>query len=1119
MSPASRSKRRHALRNPAMAKTNRLGAALNEAIQAEAQLRPIQYRMRGGWASGSGWRAGRALHARVVETKAPTWSYAKTNNQAGFALVELMLVIGVVAIGTAGVVATYRVVDNNRKVNAEVENAQNIAQNIVTHSMATGDFRTINQTTALNESLFPRDMLNGDGDPRSKWGGDVLLSSESINGIDDWGAVLTFEGVPSSACTKLVSQASPGFYGVRVNNQQLRTNYGAINPAELADACGDGGRVQFVYAKHGGAGNSGSAHLTPCTVPAPKEETIVNSACPTGQLGTVSYRSDYTCYSPYGPATLGAPVEISSTCTPQCVVPNPATETQQETRPGSETLACPPGQTGQIVRSGSERRTRQRTASCPTSPGFTGPVGPVQWSPSSWANTPWSAWNRVGTWEVTSNTCATPCVAPPATTRNYTNPATCPTGQSRPDGSTSFTQTRTGTTTPTCPSPTGPVSPGVEVFTPWLPTAATACAPVCSAPPTVNTPITRDAPNEREVLACPPGQLGSRARERTRRENGISTTTYSCPAPTGNYQTNPATQRWLGTYTVTGSWTETANTCTPACIAPPPSTENGWQSTTCPTGQVTSSGGTVVEQTRSRTTTYKCPAPTGNYTSTTTPWSAWTPGLSTVCAPSCVASLPAPTTQTENLAPDTRTVGCPSFQTGVITQSRSASRSRSVSYSCPAPTGGYTTTYGAWSPTQYGNWSTTSNTCKLPACDGTLVGNAKNYMSRYDDLYAAFGTNYNAAYNHWLTNGSREGRQSCWEPACVAPPTTYTPESRTSPACPAGTVTSTGATTFPQTRVRVTSWSCPSATGPAVSSVSYSPDWNPIRANMCSPACVAPPSYTETVPGTPQTRNAGCPALYTGSHMQSRTVFQTRTVSFSCPSPTGSPVRNNGALSAPQYGAWTTTSNTCALPACDGTVAGNGRNYVARYADLYAAFGTNYNAAYSHWVSNGYREGRISCWGAPCTPPAPQTQWVPVSDNACPAGTQGTRTYQLEQRRDGTCSSPTGSQGYGGWYNTGATRNVNTSQCAPVYASCSGGPVIWRNTPGGTVICSSSIAAGSYAHGTQRGAWIESSTRSGSATFQCNNGVFQVIESTQYCIIVSSPPPLCVPGRPCTVPR
>lgn len=1110
MSPSSRSKRRHALRSPAMAKTNRLGAALNEAIQSESQLRPM-YRTRGGWASGSGWRAGRALNARVVETKAPTWSYAKTNSQGGFALVELMLVIGVVAIGTAGVVATYRVVDNNRKVNAEVENAQNIAQNIVTHSMAAGDFRTINQTTALNENLFPRDMLNGDGDPRSKWGGNVLLSSESINGIDDWGAVLTFEGVPSSACTKLVSQASPGFYGVRVNDQQLRTNYGAIQPAELANACTDGGRVQFVYAKHGGAGSN--VNLTPCTVPAPIDETIVDGACPTGQLGTVVYQSHYTCYSPYGEATLGAPVEVSSTCTPACepFLPDPLFTTSSESRPASETLSCPTGQTGQIVNSGNEIRTRTITASCPASPGFSGPVGPVQYTPS-----PWSPWTKDGTWTESYNTCATPCVAPPATSRNYTNPVLCPMGQSRPDGSTSFTQTRTGTTTPTCPSPTGPVSPGTEVFTPWLPTTATACAPVCTAPPTVNTPITRAAPNERETLACPSGQLGSRTRERTRRENGTSTTTYSCPAPTGNYQTNPSTQTWLGTYTITGDWNETSNTCAPQCIAPPTSTQSGLQSTTCPTGQVTSSGGSTVEQSRSRTTTYTCPAPTGTYTSTTTPWSPWSPALSTVCSPSCSASLPAPTTQTEALTPQVGSLTCPRWQTGSISQTRSASRSRSVSYSCPAPTGGYTTTYGAWSPPSYGPWTTTSNTCAIPACNGTLQGNAINYMARYEDLANAFGNDFNAAYNHWVNSGSREGRQSCWQPACVAPPTTYTPESRTSPACPAGTVTSTGATTFPQTRVRTTSWSCPAAVGPAVSTVSYGNDWTPIRANMCSPVCVAPASYTETVPSAPQNGNAGCPVLYTGQHLQSRSVFQTRTVSFSCPSPTGSAVRNNGPLSAPQYGAWTPTSNTCALPACDGTVAGNGRNYVARYTDLYNAFGTNYNAAYSHWVSNGHREGRISCWGPPCNPPAPATQWVPVSDNACPAGTQGTRSYQVEQRRDGTCSSPTGSPGYGGWYNTGATRNVNTSQCAPIYANCTVSGTQNRYWSQGSASCGPrAIPNGTYAHGQFVTLYYSGgdgySSINGSAQFQCVNGTMSTTGVNASCYREVWGPP-CGPG-------
>ena len=123
-----------------------------------------------------------------------------------------------------------------------------------------------------------------------------------------------------------------------------------------------------------------------------------------------------------------------------------------------------------------------------------------------------------------------------------------------------------------CPAPTGPAVANAPVDT-WLGTfnatsswtdTVNTCAGNCVAPPTSSTPITRAAPPATQTLTCPAGQTGTWTQARTRTENGTRTTTYTCPAPTGAYTTNPATDSWLGTYNVTGSWVDTTNTCAPS---------------------------------------------------------------------------------------------------------------------------------------------------------------------------------------------------------------------------------------------------------------------------------------------------------------------------------------------------------------------------------------------------------------------------------------------------------------------------------------------------------------------------------------------------------------------------
>lgn len=144
--------------------------------------------------------------------------------------------------------------------------------------------------------------------------------------------------------------------------------------------------------------------LTRCTVP-PTQAQNVN--CPAGQIGTVTQQRVGYCgevggpYEAWATGVYGPWATISSTCAPACVLPNPSTQTNSETRTASQTLACPAGQVGSVTQQRQERRTQTRAASCPA------PTGSYVWA--GWSA--WSAWAGTTAWVTTSNTCTTP--APP----------------------------------------------------------------------------------------------------------------------------------------------------------------------------------------------------------------------------------------------------------------------------------------------------------------------------------------------------------------------------------------------------------------------------------------------------------------------------------------------------------------------------------------------------------------------------------------------------------------------------------------------------------------------------------------------------------------------------------
>lgn len=713
----------------------------------------------------------------------------RVNRQSGVALMELLLVIGIAAVVTGGVVTTYRIVDNNRQVNQAVDSAFAVTENITASEAASGNFGGLTQEGAINQHIFPKNVLDAAGDPKNVWGGDILVVSTAVNGTSDWGAQITYNNVPDSACVKFVTGTANSYYEIRVNNRVVRTKFGEVNINTLASACNqDRSTVQLIYAKNAGAGVY--AALTPCSVPAPQTQTV---SCPVDFIGSVTQTRSFTCASPYGSAVANPWTQVSNTCSPACTAPAPTTENANQT-------------------------------------------------------------------------------------------TSCATGRVTPTGASSFAQTRQRSVSYSCPTGLTSLTPAnvnYGSWTSWSPAESAACAPACIAGKVDSNSESR---NNTQSLSCPVGQLG--AITQTRSEKRTQTRVSTCASPVAPQVYTP----WgaWGAWEATSGWTTTGNTCAPACVVPNPSNETNTETRTntqtlsCPAGQL----GSITQQRqerRTQTRSASCPAPTGNYTwsawSTWSDWGAttsWTTTANT-CAPQCVA--PAPTTQTQAGANQTQTFACPNFQTGTYTNSRAVTQSRSVNYACPAPTGPYSTSYGNWTDSAYGGWYQSANSCGYPACDGSVESNARNYMARYADIYNAFvnswGQNYNTVYSHWVNSGYYEGRASCWGAPCTPPGNRYRWVGAADNNCPAGTA---GTRYFE--KLQTSSGYCTSPTG----SQGYYENWTDVgqfqnyNTSQCAPTCVAPPPRTEV-----DDLYSNCP-----SGRLARYGVRERSVSFSCPGPTGS---------------------------------------------------------------------------------------------------------------------------------------------------------------------------------------------------------------------------------------
>lgn len=499
-----------------------------------------------------------------------------------------------------------------------------------------------------------------------------------------------------------------------------------------------------------------------------------------------------------------------------------------------------------------------------------------------------------GPWVEMSNTCAPECVvpSPPVQTEERAGPS-CPAGQLG-----EIIESRT--LTYSCPAPTG--SPDIA-YSPWSVSSNT-CAPICQAP---------QPETDYRTLSCPPGQLGEIVEEQV--------TTYTCPAPTGD----PTFSR--------SPWTVVSNTCAPECVAPAPHTEIQNGTGTCPDTTVTPSGSRTYARTRIATTTYTCPAPTGDYEAEPTTYSSWTPSASQACAPECV--LPNPSTQSdEETRTSTRTLACPAGQLGEIRQSQPQKRTRSRTASCPAPTGNPTwgswTAWSGWAGTA--PWSTTSNTC-APACvlpspsTQTRAGTPQSRnleqtqtVTVYEAGTPATRTIYNCPagrYGHSIqerpTRRSRTATQRRNQPqtrtttqtrtaSCPAP--TGDPEwsAWSAPGAPYGSWTNNG---------NPTSWSSPGAPYGSWSGYSQHGSWTTKSTNCTTCPSLSPQTQTTTETGTRWVDHDDCRQR---QQQRTRTGTRTRTRSYNCPAGTASlpPISYGGwnPSSGYSWGSWGSWSNT-----------------------------------------------------------------------------------------------------------------------------------------------------------------------------------------------------------------
>lgn len=168
----------------------------------------------------------------------------------GFTLVELLLVVGIIALGSVVAYITLPKVQSTSRANAEATNINTIAAGIKNIYAGTNNFATlvdatVGTTLVIKSKAAPDRMVTSPTVLTNSFGGNVTVAPGAALG-GSLGAfstyLITYNGVPDAECNKLATGVASNFLKVNVNSVEVKTAPGAtpvhnLDPVEISAAC------------------------------------------------------------------------------------------------------------------------------------------------------------------------------------------------------------------------------------------------------------------------------------------------------------------------------------------------------------------------------------------------------------------------------------------------------------------------------------------------------------------------------------------------------------------------------------------------------------------------------------------------------------------------------------------------------------------------------------------------------------------------------------------------------------------------------------------------------------------------------------------------------------------
>ena len=161
--------------------------------------------------------------------------------QGGFSLVEILLVLGIIALLAIAAFIIFPQVQAANRANTEQSNITTMAAGIKNLYGATRDYSTITPAILIQAKIAPSSMYGnvaGATELTSSWSQSVLVDPVGTTQFS-----ITYSAVPSEVCTRLVPGLLANFQAVTVGGTTVTAN----NPGGVVGACAASAAPSVVF--------------------------------------------------------------------------------------------------------------------------------------------------------------------------------------------------------------------------------------------------------------------------------------------------------------------------------------------------------------------------------------------------------------------------------------------------------------------------------------------------------------------------------------------------------------------------------------------------------------------------------------------------------------------------------------------------------------------------------------------------------------------------------------------------------------------------------------------------------------------------------------------------------